>query len=434
MNSILALHGGTPVRSRPWPAWPRVTEQTQAMLVDALHSGRWTVSGAYTGREPYERRFAAAYARFHDVPYCVPTCHGSSALVVALEALGVGPGTEVLVPGLTWVACASAVTGVGAVPVLVDIDEETLCMSVEAAEAAITERTAAIMIVHLFGSAADLDGFTALSARRGIPLLEDGSQAHGARWRGRRVGSFGAVGAFSFQQTKLLTSGEGGAAITADPSLFDRMSQLRADGRRFLAQPRIGQLDLEEIGAIQGRNYCLTEFHAALLLDGLSRLDAENDLRRTNVRLLEERLSRSEGVRVQGAPAHLDSRSFYHLCLRIDPPAFGGAGVDDVARAVAAELDLGAVEPVDQPLNGNILYNPLRSPRTPPSQRVSLDPARFELPAAARARRTCFTIPHRALLGDASDMEDIAAALEKVRRHFAAVRSHSRQPGVAQCL
>lgn len=232
------------------------------------------------------------------------------------------------------------------------------------------------------------------------------------------MGTFGAVGAFSFQQTKLLTSGEGGAAITANAALADRMQQLRADGRRYLSAPRVGHLDLEEVGAIQGRNFCLSEFHAALLLEGLTRLDAENEIRRVNVRHLEALLP--GGVRLQGASPHVDGRTFYHLCLRIDRDQFGSWSIDEIAAALGEELQLGGVEPVDQPLNRNLLYNPLRSPRTAVSDRAVLDPGRFNLPAATRARATCLTIPHRALLGDASDMTDIAASLKKVRRAAAA--------------
>lgn len=416
MTAALAIDGGPRVRQRPWPAWPKVTGRNERLLLDALHSGRWTVSGAYTGREPYERRFAAAFAEFHGVPHCVPTCHGSSALTVALEAVGAGPGNEVLVTGLTWVACASAVTGVGATPVLVDVDERTLCMSLEAAEAAITDRTAAIMVVHLFGSAVDIGGFSELSRRRGIPLIEDGSQCHGARWRGgRRLGSFGAVAAFSFQQTKLLTSGEGGAVLTRDPVLYDRMQQLRADGRRYVAAPRVGYLDLEEVGDIQGRNYCMSEFHAALLLEGLERLDEENARRRTNVARLTGMLQDLPGVTRQGVPDGLDEPAFYHLCLRIDPAAFPGFDIEWFSRALAEELNLGAIDAVDRPMNANPLYNPLRSPRTGADQRATLDPARFRLPVAEQARRTCLTIPHHALLGDASDMQDIVDAFEKIR-------------------
>jgi dTDP-4-amino-4,6-dideoxygalactose transaminase len=411
----LAVNGGEKVRQRPWPQWPIVTERSEALLLDALRSGRWAVSGAFVGSDPYEQRFAALYAAYNGVPYCVPTCHGSSALVVALEALGVGPEHEVLVPGLTWVACASAVSGLGAVPILIDIDPDTLCMSADAAEAGITDRTGAIMVVHSFGSTVDLDRFVALARRTGVPLLEDFSQAHGALWRGRRVGSFGAVGACSFQQTKLLSAGEGGATLTSDPLLYDRMQQLRADGRRYTVQPRIGHFDLEEIGAVQGRNFCMSELHAALLVEGLERLDAENAHRRGFVAKLEDRLAECDGVSVQARPEGLTSPSFYHLCLRFDPDAFDDFDIDFVANALKYELDLGAIDPVDTPLNRNRLYNPLLSPRTPRERAAEFDPARFSLPLASRARETCLTIPHNALLGDDSDIEDIVAAIEKVR-------------------
>jgi dTDP-4-amino-4,6-dideoxygalactose transaminase len=419
VQSTLAIVGGSAVRRRPWPKWPVATERSEQLLREALYSGRWTVSGAYTGAEPFERRFAAQFATFHNVPYCVPTCHGSSALVIALEALGAGPGREVLVPGLTWVACASAVAGLGAVPILVDIDPCTLCMSIEAAAAAITEKTAAIMVVHLFGSSVDLDGFVQLSSRTGIPLIEDCSQAHGALWRGRRVGSFGKVAAFSFQQTKLLTSGEGGATLTSDRDLYDSMEQLRADGRRYVAVPRVGHLDLEEIGAVQGRNYCLSEFHAALLLEGLERLDVENARRRTMVGVLAKRLADCEGVEIQAHPAELEAPAYYHLCLRFDPAFFHQFDIDRMADALRAELKLPAIDPVDRPLNANALYNPLRSARTPRNERDRFDPAHFPLPIAQKARETCLTIPHNALLGEASDVEDIVEAIEKIRRAWA---------------
>lgn len=411
----LAVDGGTPVRAGSWPSWPVVTPRTEALYLEALRSGRWTVSGAYTGRPSFEQRFATAFADFHGVAHCVPTCHGSSALTIALEALGVGAGTEVLVPGLTWVACASAVSSLGAVPIIVDIDPKTFCMSAEAARAAITPRTKAIMLVHLFSAIADIDAFTALSRDSGVPLLEDCSQAHGATWRGRRVGSFGKVAAFSFQQTKLLTSGEGGAVLTDDVELAELMQQLRADGRRFLATPRIGELDLEEVGAIQGRNFCMTEFQAAILLDGLERLDQENDCRRQNATRLSVELEKIGGIALQETPTGCDGRTFYHLCLVIDPAQWFGWSVDEVSRAVAEELALGAIEPVDTPLSDNILYNPLRSPRIAPELRSLYDPGRFELPVAWQARKTAFTLPHRALLGSADDMLCIAEALRKVK-------------------
>lgn len=407
---------GLPAGPEVWPQWPRCTPETEQLLLDAARSGRWTVTGAYTGHEPYERRFARAFADYIGTSYAVPVCNGSAALVVALEALGVGAGDEVLVPGLTWVACASAVARTGATPILVDIDPATLCMDAEAAEAAITERTRAIMIVHLFCSAADIDAFTALSQRTGIPLFEDCSQAHGATWRGQRLGSFGSVAAFSFQQTKLLTAGEGGCVITADAALADRMQQLRADARRWTQTPVVGQLDIEEIGEVHGHNYCLTEFQAAILLDGLARLDAENDVRRANARHLKALLADVEGVDPIVIPEQVDQETYYHFCMALRPDAFGDRSAAEVGDALTAQLGL-HVEAVDRPLNDNPLYDPLRSPRTSrdPAERRRLDPRRFDLPNSAHARATCITFPHRALLGGEEHMDAIARALAGAR-------------------
>src|SRR5258708_17044047 len=125
----LAILGGLPVRRMPWPKWPRADEGTERNLLDVLYSGRWAISGIYNGQKLYERRFAEAFAEFHAIPFCVPVCNGTAALTVALEALDVRYGDEVLVPGITWVACASAVAGIGGIPVLVDVEPDTLCMS-----------------------------------------------------------------------------------------------------------------------------------------------------------------------------------------------------------------------------------------------------------------------------------------------------------------
>ena len=273
----LAMLGGEPIRKSTWPIWPRADEGTEKNIKDVLYSGRWAISGYYTGKTPYERRFAEAFAKFHNVSYCVPTASGSSALTIALEALNVKNGMEVLVPGLTWVACASSVSGIGAIPTLVDVEPDTLCMSLEAAKKEISNHTAAIILVHTYCSIADIKGFVKLSEETNIPIIEDCSHAHGAILDGHRVGSFGKIGVFSMQQSKVLTSGEGGACITNDFDLYKRMQQFRADGRCYKnTNLTYGQMELEEVGLVQGRNYCMSEFHAAVLLDRLKHLDKEN--------------------------------------------------------------------------------------------------------------------------------------------------------------
>lgn len=423
----LAIHGGCPVRQQPWPKWPRADECTEGALLDVLHCGRWTISGMYPGTELFERRFARAFAEFNGARYCVPTTSGTAALTIALEALNVGSGDEVLVPGVTWVACASAVANLGAVPVLTDVEPQTLCMSVDAAKSAINERTRAILLVHLYCSIADLDGFLALSRDSGIPLLEDCAQAHGAVFRGKRVGTFGRLGTFSFQDSKVMTSGEGGAVITDDENLYLQLQQFRADGRAYRqASPTPGHPELEEIGDVQGRNLCLSEFQAAILLDRLGHLEEENRTREANAEYLRGLLSNIGGITSLLRRDGVHATTYYQFCVRLDLSTFGNANIEEIRQALMGELRV-FCEPVDEPLNDNRLYNPLASPQKfSPSLREALKPSRFHLPVATTASRECLTLPHKVLLGDRADVEDVAEAFAKIKGYF---RSHQAQRG-----
>lgn len=419
----LALHGGPAVYSGAWPNWPCVTDSTIARLADVARSGRWAISGAYTGQEPYERQFSRAFADFIGVPHAVPTANGTSALTISLEALGVGHGAEVLVPGLTWIACASAAAALGAIPILVDIDLNTLAMSLQAAEAAISSRTAAIMLVHPYCMVADAPAFRALADCHGLVLIEDGSQAHGAEWSDRKVGTFGSAGAFSLQQVKLLTCGEGGVAVTADEAVYDRMQQLRADGRRYRAVSVPGELELEEVGSIQGRNFCLSEFQAAVALAQLERFHEQQALRRRNASLIAEMVDEIPGCSVPQAQPVVTARSFYQFLVRLDPEVLGPYDPVKVVAAIGAETGV-FCEMIDAPLNANCLYTPLRSPRTPASAelRAMLDPKRFNLPAAYIAHRTHVAFGHWALLGTQAHCEAIAKAFRKVTQNIDRLR------------
>nr|WP_042178146.1 DegT/DnrJ/EryC1/StrS family aminotransferase [Kibdelosporangium sp. MJ126-NF4]CEL13005.1 DegT/DnrJ/EryC1/StrS aminotransferase [Kibdelosporangium sp. MJ126-NF4]CTQ98691.1 DegT/DnrJ/EryC1/StrS aminotransferase [Kibdelosporangium sp. MJ126-NF4] len=428
-GAALALFGGQPIRTQPWPRWPQPTQATYDAVADVLGSTRWAVSGPYDGRVCYERRFAAAFAAYHEVPYCTPTTSGTAALTIALQALGVGRGDEVLVPGLTWVACAAAVVNLGAVPVLVDCDPSTLVMSVDHARAALSPRTAAIMVVHPYCSIADLDAFVALADRAGVPLVEDCAQAHGARWRGRPVGTFGAVGCFSMQQSKLLTSGEGGAVVTADAELYHRMEQLRSDGRLFVDQPRLGQLELSEVGGVLGRNLCLSELQAAVLLSGLDTLATDNERRHQRACQLIDALTECEAVSALPADPRVTTRTYYNFVLRVRPEAFADNTTDAIAAALSAELGT-SVNPVYPPLNRHRLYRPDRLVRGDMSEKDirRLDPGQYELPGCEEARRTCVTFTHPVLLGGKDGVDDIVAAIRKVHDQSARLLRAPQQP------
>jgi L-glutamine:2-deoxy-scyllo-inosose/3-amino-2,3-dideoxy-scyllo-inosose aminotransferase len=385
-----------------------------------LTSGRWTVSGPWAGSPPLDVTFAERFSTFVGARWCVPVDHGSNALLAALTALGVGPGDEVVVPGLTWVACASAVVRAGAVPILVDVDPRTLCLDHRAVEAAIVPRTAAILAVHLYSTMAEMDELRRIAARHGLALVEDASQAHGARWGHAEAGSLGDVGVFSMHQNKLLTSGEGGAAVTSDPVLNAKLEQLRGDGRRYRPEGKrrtLGQHDLEEVGDVQGWNMHLSEMQVALLLDGLERLPGQNAHRARAASLLDSELSTLDGVELVCPYAQNTVRAFYNYVVLVEPDAFAGLSVDVICEAVSAELGTW-VRPSVKPLDVHPLYQPQRHPFTGlPGWADRLDPRRFDLPEAHRMAGRALLFHHSLLLGTDQQVRAIVEAVDKVRRH-----------------
>jgi dTDP-4-amino-4,6-dideoxygalactose transaminase len=451
MDSQLAVFGGTPIRCRHWPKWPFATPNTQRCLLDVLHSGKWAISGWSDASDTFERQLSRTFAAYVNRSYCVACSHGSAALSIALQALNVGPGDDVVLTGLTWVACPSAIVRVGARPILVDIESDGLCASASEIERAITPQTRAILMIHMYSSICDVGAYLNLARRKGIAIIEDASQAHGASVRDGQIGSFGDISVFSTQQSKLLTSGEGGLCVTNSADLYRRMQQLRADGRQYRtdpfsrstvsdAQPAPAALirgcssiapdgyELEAAGDVAGQNLCLTEFQSALLLDGLSRLNHENAQRQASVDALAKYLEPVDGVELLLPRSYVDKPTYYRLTVRIDRSAFADLSAQEIVPALAAELGTD-VRRVDAPLNRHPLYVPGRARMLVCNQglRDALEPARFVLPLAERAYAEVVTFPHQILLSAPDDMLDIANALEKVRRSAPTLKARAHQ-------
>lgn len=420
MTSRLAVHDAAPIRTGPWPAWPQPSPGTEAALRDVLHSGRWSISGPYRGEDTRERRFARAFAAFNGSAHCVPTASGTAGLMIALEACGIGAGDEVIVPALSWVASASTVLGVNAIPVFVDIDPRTLCMSPEAVEAAVTPTTRAIVVVHLYSALADLTALRALADRHGLHLIEDAAQAHGARFEAGRAGTVGDVGVFSTHQTKVLTSGEGGAAITDDAGLARRMEQLRSDGRGYPPRPPApGHMELEEVGELMGSNRALSEFQAALLIEQLQVLDEQNEFRARRAALLETLLADLGCLPQQTTPG-TTIRTYFKFAVELPPGELRGIDIRVISAALCAELNL-PIDPVYPPVYRSRLYHPHSRSRFEMSKEHwrRIDRGNLHLPMCERAVSRFVTFHRSALLGDERDMEDIAAAFLKVIRNQA---------------
>lgn len=233
---------------------PEVTDSDISAVVDSLRSGQWTQGPLV---ERFESEFAASVVGGHT---SVAVNSGTSALVVALMALGIGPGDEVIVPSFTFAATANAVALVGATPVFADVRPDTYGIDPESVRSLVTPRTAAVMPVHLYGLPCDMTAISEICSVAKLAIVEDAAQAHGAEWLGQRAGTFGHIAAFSLYATKNLTSGEGGMVVTSDPDLVRRARLLRNQGQ-----------EVRYKNEVVGFNFRMTEMHAALGLGQLGR-------------------------------------------------------------------------------------------------------------------------------------------------------------------
>ena len=400
MAETLAIDGGAPVRREPFPAWPVHDEREVDALREVVESGNW---GGFPSPNRRAAAFAAAFAAYQTAGFGICTASGTTALEVALKAAGVGAGDEVIIPALTFVATAGAALYMGAVPVFADIDPETWCIDPDAAERAITERTRAIVAVHLGSRMADMDRIVELAKRRGLRVIEDCAHMHGAFWRGKGAGSIGDLGCFSFQNTKLMTAGEGGIIITNEEEL-DRRCHAYVDCGRL----RAGDKPAESQG-IFGWNYRITEFQAAILSVQLERLPEQTRVREANKRYLTDRLQGIEGVAALKEDERVTQPSGYGFYFKYLPRAFGGTRRDKLIGALWAE---------GIPCNG-AFYEPVYKDRLFAwgDTAVEADYSEVHCPVAERAAyEESVWLPHQLFLGTEQDVDDIARAIEKVTK------------------
>ena len=402
LDGLPAILGGDPTVSTPYPTWPIWDDRERALLNQSLEDGGW-----WQGDGQVAKTFANDFAAYHSANFGLALTNGTHTLEAALIACGVGEGDEVIVPGMTFVASASAVLAVNATPVLVDIDPDTLCIDVGAAEAAITDRTRAIVAVHVAGAAADLDALTALCSARGLSLIEDCAHAHGTFWRGRGVGSWGDFGSFSMQRSKLMTAGEGGVLICNDEELRDRAWAYadcgRAKGEWFYHHPTYGS------------NLRMTEFQGAVLAAQLERFPAQNAARNANAVALNEALSAIEGLRPQRRDERMDSQGNYCFVFHYDADAFAGMPLHVFEKALGAEgVPMGVSYPS---VNELALFRDANFGPRLRSSAPTLDYSSVRLPVAEHAARSTVWLQHRLLLADRDHVLDVARAAERIQRN-----------------
>jgi dTDP-4-amino-4,6-dideoxygalactose transaminase len=404
VSNAPALLGGTPVRRTPFPSWPEADAREEDAMVRVIRSGRWN-------RGDNVAAFESAYASLTGARHCLATANGTSALITSLSALGIGPGDEVIVPPYTFVATINAVLLLRALPVFVDTDIDTFQIDARKVERAITGTTKAILPVHLGGSAVDLDTILEVGRRHGIIVVEDACQAHLAEWRGRKVGTYGKAGCFSFQASKNLNSGEGGAILTDDDEFIESCYRFHNNsrGRRNTGD----DFSYRNIGA----NLRLTEFQAALLTAQMTRLQEQARTRDANASHLTTLLNQIPGI----TPARIYdgcTRNAYHLYMfRYDASRFAGLPRAAFIKALAAEgipAQAGYTPLNKQPFLEDAFSAPgfgtIYS-----KARIDQWREKNECPENDRLCTEAIWIVQTMLLGPRQDMEDIAEAVRKVQ-------------------
>jgi dTDP-4-amino-4,6-dideoxygalactose transaminase len=388
------------------PEWPILASGTRENVVDCLESLVWC---RQYGDAEYVERFEEAFAEYHDAEHAIGITNGTAALEVALRTVGLHPGDEVIVTPYTWVSTAMSIVLGGGVPRFVDVEPATYNIDPESLRETITDDTVGVVGVHYAGYPMDLDEIVPICEDHDLFLIEDCAHAQGSEWRGEKVGTFGQVGTFSFQQSKSLTAGEGGAVVVDD----DRLAKI-ARSVHWMGRDPGGELG----HVLNSSNHRLSEFLGAVLLAQLDKLPEENGVRQENEALLVDELDDIPGIETKPRDDRITNRGYYCFNFKYDRESFAGVDRETFVEALQAEgvpasLGTHAAQP---------LY---RQPAFSREQLSAHVPADVELPnyrtmhlpGVEEIARRNVTLPHQLLLADEGGIRSVARAVEKLRDH-----------------
>jgi len=404
-NKKLALHGGEKVRSKPWTGWPFWDKSAEDEVIEMLRSGRW-----WRGKGEYVSEFEQKYAELMGAKRCLATASGTTALLVALHVLGVDAGDEVLVSPYTFIATYNSIFINKALPVFIDSDPETFLMDPTKIEEKITDRTTAILPVHIYGLPVDMDKVNAIAQKHDLKVVEDACQAWLGEYKGKKLGTLGDLGCFSFQNSKNLPAGEGGAILGNDEAIMDRCYSFHNCGRPF------GSVKATSKYPLRGSNRRMQQIQAITLLSQMKRIKKDADVRLENAKYLDEKLKDIPGIHtykmVEG-----ENRSAYHLYpFRFVSEEFDGVSRDIFIKAMRAEGIPCSTGYGKQNYDGLIeeALNSKGYKRLFSEKRLKQWREQNHLPGNDQLAEQSVTLYQSILLGTQSDMKDIVDAITKI--------------------
>jgi dTDP-4-amino-4,6-dideoxygalactose transaminase len=405
------LLGGTPVHKGGWARWPQWREAWEPEVLKVFRSGRW-----FRGSDERVAEFEKGYAQLLGAKKCLATASGTTALMVGLHVMDVDAGDEVIVSPYTFIASYNAILNCKALPVFADSDPATLTIDPASIESRITERTRAIMPVHIFGMPCDMDPIVAIAKKHKLAIVEDACQAWLAEYKGRKCGTVGDLGCFSFQESKHIPSGEGGAVTGMTEELIDKCNSFHNCGRAVGTTKGNGSFT-------RGNNYRMTQAQAVILMQQFDKLVKETEIRRANADYLSANLGKIPGITPVRLPEN--SRAVWHLYpFRYDAAQFNGLSRDKFSKAVSAEgVPCGGIyreQYYDGLLDEAIAsrgYKRLWSAERLKTYRESFQ----ELKGNKQVCETTVAMGQNMLLAERSDMDHILEAIRKVQAHSAAL-------------
>lgn len=403
----LAINGGRALRQKAYPAWPPYNGNEEEELLKVLHSHNW---GGYPSPNVKAALFARQFAAAHDAEYGVCVANGSITLEASLRAMGIEAGDEVIVPSYTWIATAACAVFTNAVPVFVDVRKDNYTIDIKQVEAAITPRTRAVIPVHLASSVADLDGLKRICKKHDLVLIEDCAHAHGAKWRGKGIGSHGDFGSFSFQSSKLMTSGEGGIVLTSNKEYEEKLQSIVNCGRKEWGYNSYK-------GRVFGNNYRISELQAAVLIGQLKKLNSLTARREENGEYLTDLLQDIKGIKTLKIDKRVTTRTHYQYVFKYDPRGFKGLHRDRFLQALAAEgimADGDFYEPIQaRPgFSPSLKQFPFLKKRYPKG--ITKDVAHTPVTQKA-AYEEAVWLHYPYLMGAMKDVKDVVRAILKVQ-------------------